>query len=360
MTLEAVLTKRRRQFPWRELRDRETWQPGWLSSTAPRVLVIGAGLAGLTCAEELIRAGWSVTIVDKARGAGGRASTRRAGELRFDHGAQVLTPRDPRFLERVASWQLEGLVANWEGVRVQLRPGQVLDRQPCARLVGAPGMSSPIRELARAHGVRFGVRIEALTREPDGWRGLTGGEVLGPFDQVVLAIPAPQAVPLLEPIAPQLAEGAKQVEFAPCWATLVAFSKPLPVEWDSAQVENSPLAWIAHDTSKPGRPRGGSACWVLHASEAWSINHLERTPDWVARELLRALSELVSPLPDTLVLDAHRWLYARTLKSLGVPFLQDEELGISLCGDGYLGERLESAFLSGLALGEQLVPNSMA
>jgi photolyase PhrII len=51
-------------------------------------IVIGAGLSGLTAARTLREQGVDVTVLEKARGAGGRMSTRRDGEHRFDHGAQ--------------------------------------------------------------------------------------------------------------------------------------------------------------------------------------------------------------------------------------------------------------------------------
>ena len=79
------------------------------------------------------------------------------------------------------------------------------------------------------------------------------------------------------------------------------------------------------------------------------------------RELHWVVAELVpGPLPEPVHLDAHRWRYASPRKPLGVPFLHDEELGLSLWGDGCLGERLESAFLSGVALGERLVGSPSA
>ncbi|MFX9626906.1 FAD-dependent oxidoreductase, partial [Acinetobacter baumannii] len=53
-----------------------------------RIGIIGAGIAGLTCGEALVRAGHSVRLFDKGRGPGGRMSTRRlqttAGEAQFD------------------------------------------------------------------------------------------------------------------------------------------------------------------------------------------------------------------------------------------------------------------------------------
>ena len=61
------------------------------------VLVIGAGMAGLIAAAELQRAGRRVLVLDKGRGVGGRLASRRIGEASFDHGAQFITARTPRF-----------------------------------------------------------------------------------------------------------------------------------------------------------------------------------------------------------------------------------------------------------------------
>ena len=68
------------------------------SEDSPKVAVIGAGVAGLTCARELARSGVDVGVFEKARGGGGRAATRRTGDYHFDHGAQYFTARDARFV----------------------------------------------------------------------------------------------------------------------------------------------------------------------------------------------------------------------------------------------------------------------
>ena len=41
------------------------------------IAVIGAGMAGLVCAQQLSQAGYSVVVVEKSRGVGGRVATRR-------------------------------------------------------------------------------------------------------------------------------------------------------------------------------------------------------------------------------------------------------------------------------------------
>ena len=81
------------------------------------IAVIGAGLAGLSCAQALLRAGHTVHVFDKARGPSGRMSTRRAedahGPWQCDHGAQYFTARDPAFRAEVARWQQAGVAAVW-------------------------------------------------------------------------------------------------------------------------------------------------------------------------------------------------------------------------------------------------------
>ncbi|EXI81308.1 MAG: Dehydrosqualene desaturase [Candidatus Accumulibacter sp. BA-94] len=79
----------------------------------PRVALIGAGIAGLSCAAQLQQAGLEVSLFDKSRGAGGRMSTRRGDGWQCDHGAQYFTARHPDFRAEVARWQQAGVAALW-------------------------------------------------------------------------------------------------------------------------------------------------------------------------------------------------------------------------------------------------------
>jgi renalase len=182
-----------------------------------RIAIVGAGMAGLACAAALVERGHSPVLFDKGRGPGGRMSTRRvdaAGEtLRFDHGAQYFTVRDPGFAAQVARWERDGVAARW----------------PLAgedTWVGTPGMNAPVRAMAGGHAVAWNTRVAALTREGKHWQlcGAGSGES---FDAVVVAVPAEQAAPLLAPIRADLAERAANTRSAPCWTAMVAFAEPV-------------------------------------------------------------------------------------------------------------------------------------
>jgi photolyase PhrII len=320
------------------------------------VAVVGAGVSGLSCARVLADHGHRVRVFDKSRGPGGRMSTRRADEWRFDHGAQYFTARDPRFARIVRSWRDDGLVARWTGIIAVLDRGEIeLKDDPTDRWVAVPGMNAVCRHLADDLAVRYEHRIVDLERDDDlWWLHSADGERSGPFDAVVVSAPAPQTAALLADAAPVLTERAGSAEMAPCWAVMAGFDDPLGLGFDGGFVHNSPLSWVSRNDSKPGRPSGES--WVLHGSPEWSREHLELDTEIAAHRLADAFRDAVGrdlPQPDHLV--AHRWRFALPAEPLPEPCLFDRELAIAACGDWAGGPRVEGAYLSGCAAAGRLL-----
>jgi monoamine oxidase len=68
----------------------------------PHVLVIGAGVAGLSATASLREAGFRVTLVEASRRIGGRAHTTRIGAHPFDHGASWLHAAERNPLVEIA------------------------------------------------------------------------------------------------------------------------------------------------------------------------------------------------------------------------------------------------------------------
>jgi len=313
----------------------------------PRVAVVGAGVSGLICARTLVDHGFSVTVFDKGRGPGGRAATRRAElNLLFDHGAQYFTTRDPRFARYVLAWQAQGVLAEWGGRIVKLQDGSVAETTPQPRYVGTPGMSALGAHLSADLAIRQETRIRRVTRADGGWNlGDESGAEFGPFDFLIIAVPAPQAAELLSPH--RFAEEAANIPMAPCWTALVGFDRRYQVPWDGAFVHDSPLSWVARNSSKPGRP-AGHECWVLQASPEWSSAHLEDPPETIGPHLLGALHAATGIAPSAPIhLTAHRWRYSQGSDPQGRTVLNDPATGLVVCGDWLAGGRVEGAFLSG-------------
>lgn len=307
-----------------------------------RIAIVGAGMAGLACADALVGYGYDISLFDKARGPGGRMSTRRIatplGEASFDHGAQYFTVRDTHFKQVVADWSLRGLARRW----------------PLAgrdAWIGVPGMNAVIRDMARGHDTRYGQTVQGAARTGRGWR--LAGEHLETecFDAMLLALPAEQAATLLGPIDLAMARHAVMARSQPCWTGMFAFAERLLT--DSLILRNTGLiGWAARNSAKPGRD--GPEAWVVQATGSWSAAHLEDPPAQVEARLLAAMGaaldlDMARPIASA----AHRWRYAMS-RGLGEGALWNAQIGVGACGDWLLGPRVESAWLSGRALAERV------
>lgn len=316
------------------------------------VAVVGAGIAGLACARTLQNAGHGVRVFEKSRGVGGRMATRRTANGTFDHGAQYFTARDPLFRRVVEDWVAAGVVAPYAGRIANLVQGRaeaVSSSEP--RYIATPAMTAACRSMATGIDVSTECRVTAATPGEEGWRlswdegGDTG------FDAVVLAIPPDQAT-LLCTAVPALAAEVATGSHDPCWAVLVRYGAPPGVDFDAAFVEDAVLGWVMRDASRPGRAPGER--WVLHASAAWSREHLEQDAAAIAPQVVAAFHAAAGIDARPVEALAHRWRYALS-RGLGAGCLWDGAHRIGACGDWCADGRIEGAYLSGVQLAQRVI-----
>jgi predicted NAD/FAD-dependent oxidoreductase len=308
------------------------------------VVVIGAGMSGLACAEALRLAGRDIVVLDKGRGPGGRMATRRletaTGEVRFDLGTQSFTARDPQFVSRVHHWSEAGQVAPW--------PPAGADAW-----VGVPGMNAPLRAMADRLDVRWGTKVVGLSRRTGGWDiGTEDGTVFA-AEAVVVALPAEQSADLLAPVAPVRAAQARACPSLPCWTVLLAFAEPLASDETCLSGEAAEeLGQAVRNCAKPARD--GAETWVVHGGADWSTRHLDHPATWIEETLLTALARrLGCPLPQTIARGSHRWRYASSTSGGSGPSW-DPGIGLGVCGDWLTRPGVEGAWLSGTGLAAKM------
>lgn len=353
-----------------------------------KVVIVGAGLSGIVCAQALADKGFEVTVVDKGRQAGGRLASRER-QPSFDYGAQYLTASDSSFKDVVANWSAQGLVLPWNGRFAQAEKGSTgFSLVPSVphkeRYVGVPKMNSFIvalaAELTKSATLLSQHRVISLETNSSNCFSVLGEKIepanetiaetfsLTGFDYAVLNMPPPQIVALISAI--DTAGGAlpgrlvtsesfdliKQVELSPCFALMVQLASAPALEYDGIKVANSPLAWVARDSSKPQR---AGENWVLHASPQWSNSHKEDSLSDVTAALLAEFAVLNRQvLPAVLFAKCHRWRYALPQNPLALGALFDSANKIGYCGDWCQGNNIEAAYLSGRHMAEAIVGDS--
>ncbi|WP_288841600.1 NAD(P)/FAD-dependent oxidoreductase [uncultured Deefgea sp.] len=309
------------------------------------VIVIGAGMAGLSAAQQLRAAGRRVLVLEKSRGIGGRMATRRDEAAQWDHGAQYFTARSAVFRRQVAIWLRANLIGRWPAP-IYAWDGQNLSiSSPQQRFVGIPRMNAPLAAMAAALDVKLSVQVTAIEATAQGWQ-VRADEPIGQARQLVLAIPAPQAAALI-PVAHPMQAAAENISMSPCWAVMLSSEHAINLPFAGAFMNDGAISWLAHNSSKPGR---SGQHWLLHASVAWSQAHLEDSADEVIALLIQEFNRLLARWGQAELhwqhAGAHRWRFAQGSSSQAV--VQSAETGLVLAGDWLAGGRIEGAYLSGI------------
>lgn len=305
-----------------------------------QVIVIGAGMAGLACARMLHDAGISTLVLDKGRGIGGRLATRRADDLQYDHGTQILTAKGADFAAHLDDLTARGAAAPWQG-----------------GFVGLPGMSGLARAMAQGLRVQQNAQASALRHDAGGWQVQIGADLLR-ARRLVVTVPAPQLPDLLGQDHP-LAQQAGAARYTPSLTLMAAVAGPAP--FDCAADPDADLAWIARDSARPARPQTGINAWVAQASAAYSHAHLEMDKDALAQQMAPLLlARLGAGAGDLRYAAAHRWRYGFVAQAVGQPYLADAAAGLYLGGDWCLGPRAEDAWTSGRAIAQAILAQTNA
>jgi renalase len=338
------------------------------------IAIVGAGMAAIACARTLVQAGHHVTVLEKSHSVGGRMASRSSPFGSFDHGAQYFTVRDPRFAQALQT--TPKICKPWSAstVRVLDDQGKVVAAGLPAReahWVPTPGMRGLVeawaQPLTQLHLQTRVIDIETDSINPAQWqlRTTSTGDslhVYSGFDAVVLALPAAQAQTLLARCkgASTLAQKISTVTTEPCWTLMLAFPQAmqpnlwtLGPQWNAARSTHHRIAWLARESSKPGR--GPIERWTVQASAAWSQEHLHDDSQRIQAKLCKAFTEITGIRAEPAHVDTKRWLYAKTHTPLGQSHVWDAKKGIGVCGDWCLGHRVEDAFVSGVELALSIV-----
>ncbi|HEX5043166.1 MAG TPA: FAD-dependent oxidoreductase, partial [Candidatus Polarisedimenticolaceae bacterium] len=223
------------------------------------LIVVGAGIAGLACAQRAVEVGLAPLVLEKSRGVGGRCATRRVDGQPVDHGLAFLHGSDPAFLAALDGVEATPLPGWPERVRGRGTPCHPATQSPRDRkLAYAEGMSAFPKHLARGLEVR---KEAPVARLEHGVVLEDGTRLAAP--RVALALPCEQTRALLQSAGeggPERAAIARLLDMMgtlPCCTVLAGYS--LEVEEPAFDLwypeDSTTIQVISHDSAKRTAPR---------------------------------------------------------------------------------------------------------
>jgi renalase len=309
-----------------------------------RVIVVGAGIAGVACARELRAAGRAVTVYDRGHRIGGRLAVRTFDGRPIDLGASYFTAHDPAFTEVTDAWVRRGLARPWTDTFHLATPEGLQGTTTGApRYAATAGLRSLVEDLAAGLAVQHPLEVDEVDPGPsvDGVKAAA----------VVLAMPDPQALDLLSD-----GLGAERAALqGRTWEPVLTLAARWPERaWpliDGVFVNESPiLTFVADDGARRG---DGAPVLVAHADPVFSAGHVD-DPDSAVPAMLAELAAVLGITVEPDWVQVKRWGVARPAAERPEPFHLGPAM-VGLAGDGWHGRpRVETAFLSGRALGREL------
>jgi renalase len=329
------------------------------------IAVIGAGIAGLTCARRLQQAGKRVVLIDKSRGLGGRLATRRLAGTHADHGVCYLQPKGDLFRQWIEELVDVGILRVWsEGIHRLSAEGVLQPPTKFAPCYAAPmGATSISKYLGGDLEIIGDKLITAISPLDNAWR-LSSSDPQWSLtaEQVVVATPPAQALAIVgETIDPHCFQQISSVNFTRSIVAIAVYpateqNAAAALPWQGIQSIDHPIvAWIGLDSSKQIEPK--QPVLVVQSSVAFAEAHFD-APDLavIGQKLLDVVAPLTPGLNAPALVQVHRWGYAFARNPLPDRFLMAQTRSpLYFCGDWCGGNRAESAYLSGVALANQIL-----
>ncbi|TPE50273.1 hypothetical protein FJM67_10515 [Maribrevibacterium harenarium] len=287
------------------------------------LVIIGAGLSGCAFADQLRHTSLSILVVDKSRGTGGRASSKRLEHGSCELGAVQIKLEHKTLEELKARLLANGTIAPWQ-----------------QGFVGVPRMSTVCRDLLGDTAIQTGARIHHLERNEQGdW--LIRDDNYHPIARcryLVLATPATQAAMLLATTQGQaeLLQAAYDASAltVPQWA--MWFTMPKKIQQPVLQefADHRLLQRLVCDSSKPGRSAlDGEQIWVAQTRADWSKAHLNSPRDTIKQAIINGVQDHFG----TEIFAAgepHRWLLGQQSGVVSdQPYLVNDTKNLWLIGD---------------------------
>jgi len=323
------------------------------------IAIIGAGIAGLSCARYLKNIGVDLHVYEKSRNCSGRMSTRHHMQWSVDHGAQYFTARDPIFLKEVEEWMSNDVAAPWVP-RLKVFDGKqwLNSHSTDTRFVGTPNMTAPGEYLAKNLNINFNQTINNVEHKNGNWiiYSQETGKIKKYFDFLIVAIPAAQAQILInnvngENVKSVISKFSKSAEMKGCWTLMLKPISSLDIEMDAAFINNEIISWVCRNNSKPMRQN--IETWIVHANPKWSQEFINVDKNLAANLILQNANKIGFNFSGA-EYSVHRWRYASGYLLSTPKFHISLKQKIAFCGDWLHGGRVEGAWLSGRALAQEI------
>jgi len=296
------------------------------------IAIIGAGLSGTNIYNLLKENGNNVQIFEKARGSGGRCSTRYLNDKLIDHGTPFFEAYDENFINFCDKKVEKNILVKKENRYYPLK-----------------GMNKLCSSMLDKDDFNKNTKIVSCKKIDDRWHLYDeNGISYYPFDKLIITIPTPQILDLDIELPFNIKKKLDSIKYGSI-ATLLLYAYTSKNILNSKILNSSYFKKIVNNSLKYNYENFSS--YVIHLDSTICSEQNFSNTDEVKEFMLNKIYDVSGiKLEDNFHVMSHFWKYANVVNSIDEDYLYDEELSLGICGDFFKGNNLEGSYLSSKSL----------
>lgn len=324
------------------------------------VVIVGAGISGITAGKYLHKKGFAVKILDKGKAIGGRLATRRINfndeQLQIDYGCKYLEAHTFEFSQELVNLIKNDTIKKWTTTN---RNTFLDELEKNLKFIGRQSMRQIAIELSKGLNISNNSRVKSISHYNGEWNILDDKNQSIKSETIILTMPIPQALQLLDAsrleIPAEIYNNLEKVEYERSIAgILILESKSNLKNEGGLKFEDGPISFIT-DNNLKGVNNSLTAMTIEMAND-FSIENWDKSDQEITELIIEASSEYFNS--KVLKSQIHKWKYSTPIKSYPKKFESINKPGkLYFAGDAFFGTNVESAYLSGLYTAKSLYHN---
>ena len=321
------------------------------------VVIIGAGISGITAGKYLSKNGFSVKILDKGKAIGGRLATRRIEfenkQLQIDYGCKYVEAHSYEFSQELVELIKNDKIKKWNTANQNTFLDQLENN---LKFIGRQSMRQIAIELSKGLDISNNVKVKKIEYKNGAWNIIDDNNRLINSESLILTMPVPQSLELINnsklEIPADITNNLEKVEYARSIAGILILENKSNIKNEGGlKFEDGPISFIT-DNNLKGVNNGLTAVTVEMANN-FSIENWDKSDEDIIKLIIDASEEYLNS--KVLKFQIHKWRYSTPLRSYPKNFeVIDSPGSLYFAGDAFLGSNVESAYLSGLSAAKSL------
>lgn len=304
-----------------------------------RISIIGAGLSACNLYNNLKKEDYDITIFEKARGTGGRLSTKYIEDKFIDHGTPYINTNNSSLLNFLETKTKENVLKKIDN-----------------NYYPTNGINKLCSSLIDKKDLVINTKIVKTSFANNSWTLFDeNNKAYEDFDFVVFTIPATQILENDFDLGEQTQEDLEKVTYD-AMATLICYRKKQDdfSFKDFEKFEKSELFFKIIDNSSKYKYKDFES-YIFHLNKKFVQENIDLSKDEIFKLIHKKIQqEFNLNLKDDFEVIEHLWRYAFVKDFLKKDFIINEKKAYGICGDYFNGINLEASYQSSKKIAEKI------